>query len=325
LSQPSVLQDIRMAPGAAERGGQWSDVLRDAHFGDSIRPLDGPDRFGGRLVKRQLDDCVVASLSTSPFRANFKPGSAAADYLVLYELDSDAQEWALLTDGQRVDGSARVVILDNASLASAGQRAAFTGTYLFLPKDTLRARGFQLAQGGRPLALDSLPYAGLLMDLARALLQPRKIEAAEVLAIRAAILDLVCGMRLRAEPETSVAVSESMRRRVEAWVRDNLARGPVTPASTAKAHGISVRSLHRLFDGSESTFSTFVRSARLDQARLTLASTDLTVQDIAARWGFSDVSHFCREFKRQFGVTTSDFRSGLDELGRQHLLHAAVA
>jgi AraC-like DNA-binding protein len=33
-----------------------------------------------------------------------------------------------------------------------------------------------------------------------------------------------------------------------------------------------------------------------------------TIGDIAYSWGFSDLSHFARRFKRAYGCTPSDYR-----------------
>nr|WP_237421915.1 helix-turn-helix transcriptional regulator [Gordonia sp. SID5947] len=100
-----------------------------------------------------------------------------------------------------------------------------------------------------------------------------------------------------------------MRQRVENWVNGRLPFGPISPSDAAAAHGISVRSLHRLFDGPGRSFGSMVRSARLECARQELLTSMSTVQHIAARWGYSDMSHFGREFKRTYGMTTTEFRA----------------
>lgn len=39
-----------------------------------------------------------------------------------------------------------------------------------------------------------------------------------------------------------------------------------------------------------------------------------SVTRIAFRWGFCDTAHFCRSFKREFGMTPSTVRHGALEL-----------
>jgi AraC-like DNA-binding protein len=169
--------------------------------------------------------------------------------------------------------------------------------------------GFNLKQVAEPVILDDQPTARILADLLTSVLaQPSDLSWAQAVSTRNAALNLLAGTALEEVSQTSQAVSEAMRRRVVEWVISQLPHGPVSPAEAAAAHSISVRSLHRLFSEGEGTFGDIIRSQRLERARQDLALTSATVQFIAARWGYADASQFCREFKRTYGMTTSEFR-----------------
>ena len=51
------------------------------------------------------------------------------------------------------------------------------------------------------------------------------------------------------------------------------------------------------------TMTTYVSELRLGTASELLATTDLTILEIASRVGFDNYSHFCRQFKRMKGCT----------------------
>lgn len=75
--------------------------------------------------------------------------------------------------------------------------------------------------------------------------------------------------------------------------------------------GLSVRYLHRLLESTGRTFAEHVLDRRLDCAVAMLrdsGSTHLKIGEIAARAGFSDISHFNRSFRRRFGDTPHGVR-----------------
>ena len=73
------------------------------------------------------------------------------------------------------------------------------------------------------------------------------------------------------------------------------------PESIARAHAISVRALHALFEDTGESVAGLVRRERLARCRedLELPSGG-SVTEIAFRWGFRDAAHFSRVFKREF-------------------------
>jgi transcriptional regulator GlxA family with amidase domain len=55
----------------------------------------------------------------------------------------------------------------------------------------------------------------------------------------------------------------------------------------------------------------YVKVLRLHRARSLMLQTFLSVKEVMSESGFSDISHFVREYKRAFGETPSETRRGL--------------
>ncbi len=60
----------------------------------------------------------------------------------------------------------------------------------------------------------------------------------------------------------------------------------------------------------------YLRRLRMQNAATLLAETFLSVKEVMARVGFSDESHFVRDFKRIHGLTPTEYRKG-NHLGRK--------
>jgi AraC-like DNA-binding protein len=72
---------------------------------------------------------------------------------------------------------------------------------------------------------------------------------------------------------------------------------------------MSVRAFERKFHASfHLTPQKYLRKLRLRMASRSLVYTSETLAEIASGCGFSDQSHFTREFRRQFGRTPRDYR-----------------
>ena len=56
------------------------------------------------------------------------------------------------------------------------------------------------------------------------------------------------------------------------------------------------------------TFSDFLNQVRVTEAKKLLETTELSVADIAHKTGYSDISYFCRVFKKIMGITALKYR-----------------
>jgi AraC family transcriptional regulator of arabinose operon len=55
-------------------------------------------------------------------------------------------------------------------------------------------------------------------------------------------------------------------------------------------------------------FKTFLRAARMTKAENLLQDPTLRIKEVAAAVGYADLSHFSRDFKRQYGQSPSQSR-----------------
>lgn len=103
--------------------------------------------------------------------------------------------------------------------------------------------------------------------------------------------------------------AQTLAVRVRHWLQSHY-QERVTLAVAARAAGASTSTLvHRLRAETGRTFKAMLRGIRLDEAKKLLATTALEIADIADRCGFSDQSHFTREFKRGINLTPGQFRT----------------
>jgi transcriptional regulator GlxA family with amidase domain len=129
-----------------------------------------------------------------------------------------------------------------------------------------------------------------------------------------ALMQLASAVRDVAPPEEEP--SRCMRaRRVQAvrqFVENNLHRADLTPARAARALGMSVRQLHLLFEPSDTSFSRYLLSCRLERARsLLVQHPNRSVLDIMLACGIESSTVFYRGFRKVYGMNPTDYRRTL--------------
>lgn len=93
------------------------------------------------------------------------------------------------------------------------------------------------------------------------------------------------------------------------WLRTHYGLAIAMP-TLATQLGISVRSFNRRFKSACGlTPGDFLRQIRIDNAKSLLKDSNLTVTEVAAHVGYSNVSHFSQVFKRWAGATPRRYRT----------------
>ncbi|MET8978900.1 helix-turn-helix domain-containing protein [Streptomyces sp. NPDC004539] len=101
---------------------------------------------------------------------------------------------------------------------------------------------------------------------------------------------------------------DAMLPRIRTFIEDHLDDPALSPEAIARAHHISVRYLHKLFQNDGTTVGRWIRRRRLDTCRHELDNRRVTVAAVAHRWGFTSPSHFSRTFRDAYGMSPREWQ-----------------
>jgi AraC-like DNA-binding protein len=112
-------------------------------------------------------------------------------------------------------------------------------------------------------------------------------------------------------PQTPAPGPDRVYSAAVAYIERHLAERDLRPPQIAEALGVSLRYLHRAFDDKDVTVARLLRERRLEQVAnaLRIADRQLPLQVLAARFGFGSQDQLARAFRRQYGMSMSEYRS----------------
>jgi AraC-like DNA-binding protein len=156
------------------------------------------------------------------------------------------------------------------------------------------------------------PICALARHLARHL---DEYGATDGTRLSAALMDLLIVALAERLDRRDIVASATRRRAllasVQAFIEGRLSDPRLSPSTIARAHHISLRSLHKLFEEQGTTVGRWIRERRLERCRRDLldpALSDLPASTIAFARGLTDPAHFNRAFKHAYGHPPGEYR-----------------
>jgi AraC family transcriptional regulator len=139
----------------------------------------------------------------------------------------------------------------------------------------------------------------------------RRADDASALSVEGLILEVLAEAS-RGAAETGERKTPRWLERAREFLRDNFCE-PLAYEAVARAAGVHPVHLARVFREREGcTVGEYVRRLRVEFARRRIAETRTALSEIAHAAGFADHSHLTRAFKKQFGLTPSQYRNLAD-------------
>lgn len=99
--------------------------------------------------------------------------------------------------------------------------------------------------------------------------------------------------------------------RLKQVIEARLADPELKPAAVVAEAGISLRYANALLSPEGTSLERYIMARRLERCRRALEDPmqmHRMVGEIAYSWGFSDLSHFARRFRKAFGISPSEYR-----------------
>jgi AraC-like DNA-binding protein len=128
------------------------------------------------------------------------------------------------------------------------------------------------------------------------------------------MLDLVALSLAKAVEGTTPRVSSSKAMailQIRAAVKARLADPALDVQSIADAVGLSVRYANNILASQDTSIGRLILTERLERCRQALedpVQSGRSVSEVAFGWGFSDLTHFGRCFKKAYGMSPSDYQ-----------------
>jgi AraC family transcriptional regulator, positive regulator of tynA and feaB len=302
--------------GRDERTGEWEEMLSTTHLPWTVQ-VDGrrdQDRPFEAWVRRWwIDDLALVDCECGPCsgtRQRKQMGDTDGEFVVVL-MTRAGRETVRQGDTEAVLEPGDAVVWDSTRPARFSVWEPLSKRSLLIPLAALEEVGGRAWNPAGAMLDGAAPATRLLvsyLDTLSATLPA--LGSSAVAAARNATLELLMGaLRAEGDAPTTNAAQPALRAAMDRYIERHLLDGAVTVGAIATAHGVSVRTVNRIFNATGQTVGEVIRVRRLARAREDLVESDLPVSAIAHRWGFSDPSHFTRSFKAHYGASPREYRT----------------
>ncbi len=292
----------------------WLDAVLRGYIRLSPRTDEGP--FQARMHSGVVGDFGISVYEGGPHvaeRTALEISRAEHDDVVL-NLQLGGRAVHCQADHQAVMERGSCFLFDSRKPYSARFDDRNRLISIRVPRQSFEARlGRAAPRAG--LALSSQrPVGGLAFEYLTMITERMdEIEGMAASRITEHALDLLA-LAISTEGDGGVTLSSPRTvalTMLKAAIEARLHEPELKPAVAAAAAGISVRYANSLLAAENSCLERYIIGRRLERCRRALedpAHANRMISEIAFGWGFSDLSHFNRRFKAEFGCAPGEYR-----------------
>lgn len=268
---------------------------------------DDDERFDARVSVSVLGAATVFDVS-APFQSWQRSReqvrrSPRNEYLMTMMLSGSG---LLSQDGHEVVQRPGVMTIYDTDRPFSYELCGHT-IFVKIPHQQLHARLPQPVQVATPISSETT-LGAMAADLFRSageLDVPKESSTGRLLG--SSILDVIAALQCSVGAEKHIidaSRTAPLFERIKRYISENLGDTDLSVESIARAHRISPRTLNRAFATIGATPMRWVWQERLAASHRALLQGGVKrVTDVAFNYGFSELSHFSRVFKNEFGLS----------------------
>jgi AraC-like DNA-binding protein len=289
----------------------WVDVATQAFFKHQFDAES--ETFVGELHGSWLDDLYLSRCVCGPCDVTRHRREIAADDRddLIFGVRVEGRS-TLTQDGHQLQVDKGALYLQDAARPlDISFLGPSTTIFVTIPRKALQARIGQGTTCG--MVSPSHPVAGLAAEFI-VMLAERSDALDDRVKARLAdqALDLIA-LSLTVGDKTPVLSSPRTMAlmRLKSVIDTRISDPSLRPADAAAAAGISVRYANALLAEENSSVQRYILRRRLEHCRRAIEDPlqgHRMIGEIAFSWGFSDLSHFSRRFRAEFGMTPGELR-----------------
>lgn len=288
----------------------WSDVVVHGVLDAEMRAKDSRD-FSGVLASRTVAGTRFVSFSSAAHQISRTAQQAGRGHAhVMVSLQCRGVSHLCQGERQIAVHPGEIAVLDSARAFTIDFPEEVERRLVLLPRHLTESWPLRLQDGPRIVPGDSAAMQIARYSIQRLTSSADDWDQEDCRDVTDALTRLLrAAFRGAPAPEDKAALLRLGM--VKAEIDRCLHQPHLTPVRMARALGISLRSLHRLFEAEGQTFTRYLFAERLKRARCLIiqqAASSLSLTQIALDCGFADASQFSRSYRNHFGETPSDSR-----------------
>ena len=309
----NALLDTR-AVAPSERAEYWSAGIAQHFFPVRLEPTEKLS-FEARLSGGRFGSVITRSIRGLPHRVvrdMSLTSSTDPDCLLLYLVRSGS---CRITQEERSSliGPGGIAFQDMSRPSVFEAVSSFDVAVFAVPRDLLGARADAIARHAAepalrehdPLEPLAAPFLSSLSRIAE-LKAPLGEEGRGLAEMLAGMLQSLYG---RDSMLAEVSQPGVLLMRMRQYALENLGDPRLGPEQIARAHFVSPRYVHKLFAGSGSGVSEWIREQRMIGAFEELSRAGgMPVAGVAERWGYRSPASFSRAFRQMHGRSPREVR-----------------
>ena len=306
-----------------ERFDYWHEVTRKNIVYHDGQP-DNRLQFEAEIEAGVLSDISFVRTTISPLTVSRTASHIARDRnddLLVYR--QIAGTWALEQEGREVLLKAGDLTLIDPMLPASGTFSSGSDVlFIKLPRRDLEARigkvRRMVARAMKPLDPETSLVSSFLAMLPARLGKMSQV-AEEVLKHQT--IDLIAmslGKMVQSDTPPVSSVRGLVLLKVRAAIETRLSDPALDGPAVANAAGVSVRYANAVLAEEGTSIARYIQERRLARCRRTLKDPQQahrSLSEIAYGWGFSDMTHFGRSFRKAYGMLPSEYRKLASQAG----------
>jgi AraC-like DNA-binding protein len=294
----------------------WNALSSETFARMEVRPRD-PARFDGELLRESLGSLTLLDVRSSAVcirhtQAHVRRASAPS-YLLLAPLSGNIQI-SIENEAAQLVRRGELCLIDHARPYEIEHGDNMRTLCIDIPREHLEAVLTNAAcTVGQPLRATN-GAARVLASAVRAIaaeIAPGVHAASFVPAFGSGLLGFITAAVTRSEDASARPSSCERASAVLARIDAHLDDPELQPHTIAQEFGFSTRRLRAVLAARGESFSSYVRTRRLERCAERLrdaAWANHSILSIALSAGFNNATHFGHAFREQFGVTPREWR-----------------
>jgi AraC-like DNA-binding protein len=292
----------------SDRVENWRELFGHMICGLDIDPLPGQS-FQSEAVLRALPGLGVAG-GVSSGASYWRPAHLITNDDLVFVINHEGHDLARMSGREEILHPGQAILFAADRVGGTINRGFSRFSTLRIPRSSVArpddAVLHAVDQTNEPLNLLK-NYLGILRDM-KALASVE--QQRQVVSHVHDLIDLA----LQPNQHTSAfeereGIVAARTRAIKSDIARNATSAETDITSIAARHKVTPRYVQMLFARLETSFSDYLRVARLAAAhRMLVADRTKSISDVAHDTGFANVSYFNRAFRREFNATPSDVR-----------------